>query len=131
MIKNIVPRFVIVTLIALVLISVMNAVAAGNIVPPTRLDDQSFVITVADFTPAACTGLGLTNVVTGSSFLFGTAGNDLILGSGGADWIFAFGGDDCIVSGGGDDRIWGGSGTNVCIGGPGNDTFTQCETEFQ
>lgn len=126
------PRFVMIMLITLILLSAVNAVAAGNVVPPTRLDDERIAITIDDFTPAACSSLGLTNVLTGSGLIFGTAGNDLILGSNNVDWIFALGGNDCIVGGGGDDWIVGGAGTDVCIGGPGNnDTFTQCETQNQ
>jgi Ca2+-binding RTX toxin-like protein len=131
MMKRFFPRLVILTLIALVVISVLSAVAAGNIVPVTRLDEDIFAVTIGDFTPAACSGLGVTNLVTGNTFIFGTNGNDLILAGSGVDWIFALGGADCIVGGGGNDIIWAGGGTDVCIGGPGTDTFNQCETEIQ
>ena len=129
--KRHLPRFVIVVLMALILMSAVNAVAAGNIVPPTRLDDQRIAITIGDFTPAACSSLGLTNILTGSGFIFGTTGNDLILGGNTGDLILGFGGNDCIVGGGSDDLILGGGGTDVCIGGTGSDNFNQCETQIQ
>jgi len=129
MMKNNMPRLFLVILIALIMVSVMSAVAAGIVVPPTRLDDQSFAITIGDFTPADCSSMSLNNVVTGSGLIFGTAGNDLILGGGTGDLIFSLGGGDCLVGGGGDDFMFGGGGTDVCIGGPGNDSFNQCETQ--
>ena len=129
--QKFIPRIVFVTLTALILLSVISAASAGNVVPVTRLDDQTFAITISDFTPAACASLGLTNIEIDSGLFTGTNGDDLIFASNGADWIFGLGGNDCIVGGGGDDRIWGGGGTDVCIGGPGNDTFNQCETEIQ
>jgi Ca2+-binding RTX toxin-like protein len=128
--KRLFPRFVFLMLIVLVLVSAVNAVAAGNFVPVTRLGEYSRPTTISDFTPESCSSLGITNIVTGSGVFFGTAGNDLILGSSSGDWIFDFGGgNDCIVGGGGDDWLWGGPGTDVCIGRPGNDAFTQCETQ--
>jgi Ca2+-binding RTX toxin-like protein len=120
-------------LITLILLSAVNAVAAGNVVPPTRLDDDRIAITIGDFTPAACAAIpGLTNIITGSGWLiFGTAGNDLIFADSAVNWIFAADGNDCIVGGGSDDWIVGGPGTDVCIGGPGTDTFNQCEPGIQ
>jgi hypothetical protein len=131
MMKRFLPRFFAVMLITLILMSAMNAVAAGNIVPVTRLDDVRLAITTSDFTPAACSSLGATNIVTGTGFIFGTNASDLIMGSNQGDWIFGFGGNDCIVGGGGDDLILGSGDTDVCIGGPGNDSFNQCETQTQ
>jgi Ca2+-binding RTX toxin-like protein len=118
-------------LIALVLISAVNAVAAGNIVPITSLDEYSRPTTTADFTPAQCSAIAPVNIVTGAGLIVGTAGDDLILGSNSGEWIFGLGGDDCILGGGGDDLILAGAGTDVCIGGNGNDTFNQCETQNQ
>jgi Ca2+-binding RTX toxin-like protein len=120
-------------LITLILLSAVNAVAAGNIVPPTRLDDNRIAITIDDFTPAACRTIpGPTDIITGSGFLIiGTAGDDLIFGDSTVNWIFGTDGNDCIVGGGGNDWIVGGPGTDVCIGGPGNDTFSQCEPAIQ
>ncbi|MCC6301082.1 MAG: hypothetical protein IT314_17470 [Anaerolineales bacterium] len=131
MITKIFPRLVLITLATLIRISVFSAVAAGNIVPVTRLDEDNFAVTIGDFTPAACSSLGVTNIVTGNGFIFGASGNDLILAGGNADWTFSFGGADCIVGGGGGDAIFAGAGRDVCIGGPGTDSFNQCETEIQ
>ncbi|MCC7118428.1 MAG: hypothetical protein IT310_07890 [Anaerolineales bacterium] len=129
--KRLLPRLLVITLIALALMSAFSVLAAGNTVPVTRLDDQSFTLTLDDLAPSACAGLGLTNLVTSSGLVFGTAGNDLILSGGSGDWIFAMGGDDCVVGGGGNDSIFGGVDTDVCIGGLGTDSFNQCETPIQ
>ena len=126
-----VPRLMGLTLIFLVMFSVMSAAAAGIVVPPTRIDDQRMVITADDLAPSACASIPLTNIVTGSGWIFGTNGNDLILTSSAGDLIFGLDGDDCIVSGGGADTIFAGNGNDVCIGGPGNDSFFQCETQIQ
>jgi Ca2+-binding RTX toxin-like protein len=134
MMKKALPRLIVVTLIALILSSVMNTVAAGNSVPATRLADRRFSITPSDLAPAACTGMSLTNIVNTTGFLgimWGTNGNDLILGGNGGDVILALNGDDCILGGGGGDSIYAGDGTDVCIGGPGNDSFNQCEAQTQ
>lgn len=131
--RPIIPRFVIVGLIALVVFSVVSAAAAGISVPNKRLADQSFGITANNLKPAACGALNLTNLVTGSGFISGTNQNDLILGSSGADFIYGGDGDDCIIGGGGDDNLVGGNGTDVCVGGPGTDGFPfgGCETQIQ
>lgn len=131
MIAKRLPRLMWLALIALILLSVMNAAAAGIVVPSTRLDDLRTAITVDDLAPPACASLSLTSLVTGSGWIFGTTGNDLILTSGAGDLIFGFEGNDCIVSGGGGDTIFAGNGNDVCIGGPGTDTFYQCEVQSQ
>jgi Ca2+-binding RTX toxin-like protein len=119
-------------LITLILLSAVNAVAAGNVVPSTRLDDNRISITISDFTPPACAAIPGLTLITGSGWwIFGTAGNDLIFADSAVNWIFAGDGNDCIVGGGGDDWIVGGAGTDVCIGGPGTDTFSQCEPGIQ
>lgn len=118
-------------LITLILVSSVTAVAATNTVPATRVTDQIRSVGVNDLKPSACAALSLTNLVTGTGSLTGTAGNDLILASSSADTIDGLGGDDCILGGGGDDLITGGPGTDVCIGGPGTDIFATCETEIQ
>jgi Ca2+-binding RTX toxin-like protein len=134
MIQKFIPRIVFVTLTALILLSAINAAAAGNVVPVTWLDDRRFSITTNDLAPAACGGISLTNIVTTTGFLgimWGTGGNDLILGRNAGDMILGLGGNDCILGGGGNDDIYGGGGTDVCIGGPGTDSFDQCETQTQ
>lgn len=117
------------SLLALILATAVTAVAATNRVPFTRLTNQSKYIGINDFKPYACGGTSLTNLVSGSGTLTGTAGNDLILGSSGVDVIDGLGGNDCIVGGGGDDQITGGDGNDVCLSGDGYDVFTSCEVE--
>lgn len=95
-------------LFALILVSVLTAVAATNTVPASHISKNIFPIGPNDLKPPACAGLYLTNIVTGSGVINGTSGNDLILGGPGADTINGNGGDDC------------------CVGGGGNNTFTGC-----
>jgi hypothetical protein len=118
-------------LLALILVSITSAFAAGLSVPASNVGQHSVPITAEDIKPAACAALYLTNIVSGSGALTGTAGNDLIIGSAGADTIDGLGGDDCILGGIGDDVITGSDGIDICIGGPGTDTFTTCESENQ
>jgi Ca2+-binding RTX toxin-like protein len=115
-------------LVVLILISIGSAVAATNTVPSSRLTDQRRAITANDLKPAACAGLNLTTVITGSGLIQGTNGNDLLLGSAGDDKLQGKAGDDCIIGGGGMDDFNGTNGTDVCIGLGGDDTFLQCET---
>ena len=140
-------------LVVLVLVSVLTAAAAANIVPVTRADDLSLGARTADqLKPSQCT-MALTNIVicTGTAICFGTVANDLILGTAGNDagltgLIFDIGGDDCILGGAGNDELYGvggndiilggdgndtingGAGTDICYGGAGTDTFSNCET---
>jgi len=124
-------RFLTFSLIALMLITTLTAVAATNTIPPTRADTEMISFQINHLRPSACAGLSLTTLITGSGTLTGTAGNDLILASSGIDTIDGLGGDDCIVGGGGDDNITGGDGSDICVGGAGNDVFTTCEGEVQ
>jgi len=124
-------RFLIFGLIALIIISTMTAVAAGNTVPSTRVDSKVISFNINHLRPSACTGLTLTNLITGSGTLTGTAINDLIVASSSIDTIDGADGNDCIVGGGGDDIIDGGAGNDICVGGPGTDTFINCETQIQ
>lgn len=124
-------RFLIPGLLAMIIITTMTAVAATNTVPSTRVADRPISFNINHLKPAACAGINVTSLITGSGTITGTEGNDLILGSFGADTIDGIGGNDCILGGGGDDMITGGDGTDVCIGGPGNDTLATCESEIQ
>ncbi|MBU4457044.1 MAG: hypothetical protein KKA65_06095 [Nanoarchaeota archaeon] len=131
MITRILHRLALFGLIALILASVITAVAAANTVPPSRLTNQSRPITANDLKPPQCAALNLTAIVVGNGVFSGTNANELILGGPNADTIDGRAGKDCILGGGGDDYIDGGAHTDVCIGGPGNDTFFRCETEIQ
>ena len=115
----------------LILASVVSAFAAGISVPSSNVGSESIPVSAEDIKPPACSALSLTNIVSGSGTLTGTAGNDLIIGSAGADNIDGLGGDDCILGGGGDDTIIGGDGNDVCIGSSGTDTFDTCESAIQ
>ena len=117
------------SLLILILVGAVTAIAATNTVPPTRIASQIDTININDLKPAACASTHLTNLVSGSGTLIGTDGNDLILGSSGADVINGLGGSDCIIGGGGVDQINGGDGNDVCLSGIGNDIFTSCEVE--
>jgi len=122
-------RLILYSIVALILVSAVTAIAATNTVPSTRIASQVNSIKVNDLKPAACASTNLTNLVSGSGTLTGTPGNDLILGSSGVDMIDGLGGNDCIVGGGGDDQINGGDGNDVCLSGTGNDIFISCEVE--
>jgi hypothetical protein len=118
-------------LFTLMVVSVVSAFAAGISVPASNVGQQSVPVTAEDIKPAACGALYLTNIVSGSGALTGTAANDLIIGSAGADTIDGAGGDDCILSSGGDDILAGSAGNDICLGGVGNDIFIDCEVESQ
>ncbi len=117
--------------LALILISIVSAFAAGISVPSSNIGAQSVPVTAEELKPPACGALYLTNIVSGSGTLTGTSANDLIIGSVEADMIDGLGGNDCILGGSGDDLIAGSDGLDVCLGGPGNDVFTTCESENQ
>ena len=127
-------------------LGVINAFAAVNTVPSTRVDDDSINITANDLKPSDCNSLNLTNIVVAGN---GTAANDLILGTSGNDNLRGSDGDDCIVGGGGndtlqgqknddivlgqdgDDSLRGNQDTDICDGGPGTDSgHNSCETEL-
>ena len=118
-------------LIGMILISIVSAFAAGITMPYSNVDQRSISVTAEDLKPAACGGLYLTNIISGSGVITGTSANDLIIGSAGVDTIDGLGGDDCILGSQGDDLITGNDGNDICIGGPGTDIFTTCEVENQ
>lgn len=124
-------RLVVLGLLTLIVVSAASAFAAGISMPASNVGLESVPVTAEDLKPAACTGLYVTNIVSGSGALTGTASNDLIIGSAGADTIDGLGGDDCILAGSGDDLITGNDGIDICVGGSGTDTFTTCESEDQ
>ena len=113
--------------LALILVSITSAFAAGISVPASNVGQRSIAVTAEEIKPAACAGLFLTNIVSGSGTLMGTSANDLIIGGAGADSIDSGSGTDCILGGDGDDLITGGDGNDVCLGGLGIDVFITCE----
>ncbi|MBL8102585.1 MAG: hypothetical protein JNM02_08660 [Anaerolineales bacterium] len=124
-------RLIIFGLVALIVITSMTAVAATNTIPSTRIDSQNLMYNINHLKPAACAGISVTNLVSGSGMLTGSEGNDLIIGGSGVDEINGLGGNDCILGGGGDDLFTGGDGNDVCVGGAGTDLFAGCEGEIQ
>ena len=123
-------QFMFAGMMLLLLASVMSAMAATNVVAPSGLGEFSESVTINDLKPSECSGLDLTNLITGSGTISGTLKNDLILGSAGADTISGEGGDDCIFGGGGNDNLYGGPGNDVCLGGSGVDSMdATCEAQ--
>ena len=119
--------------LALILVGIGSALAAGNSVAPSGMRDQNFAITPNDLKPPECSGSTVTNLVVGSGTFDRTNQNDLILGSSGPDTIRGRQGNDCILGGGGDDDLQGDQGgRDVCIGGPGTDTADgTCEITYE
>jgi Ca2+-binding RTX toxin-like protein len=111
--------------------SVVWSIAASNVIPQTRIDDDKRTIGVNDLKPSSCSAITVTNKVTGSGTINGTNASDLILGGSAVDSISGANSADCLLGGDGNDSLNGGNGTDVCIGGPGTDTFASCETQIQ
>lgn len=124
-------KFAFLGLVALILVSAATAFAAGITVSPSNAGQESVPVTAEDLKPAACDGITLTQVISGSGTFTGTSENDLLIGSPGSDSIDGLGGDDCILGGGGDDSLTGNEGADICLGGPDIDTFFTCEGESQ
>jgi Ca2+-binding RTX toxin-like protein len=122
MIARICSHVAVFGLLALAVVSLIAASAAGNTIAHTNLGSRVFTIDANALKPRACAGLHLSSIVSGSGTLNGNTGNTLILGSAGDDTITGQDGNDCIVGGGGADTLDGGGGNDVLIGGPGGDT---------
>ena len=129
----IVPAFLLSAMI--VMASTVFALAANNVVPTTRLTDQSIPVTADRLKPAACSAITLTAIVycpAGGGTCNGTDSSELVIGSAADDDIQSGKGDDCILGAGGNDSIRGEQNEDVCIGGPGTDSFhPTCETQMQ
>jgi len=129
-------RFAFVLLAGIISFSVIRAVAASNVVPPTSLADQSSIITVNDLKPSDCSAITLTAIFycpTDGSQCNATDASELVIGTSAGDDIRSGKGDDCILGGGGGDSIRGEQDIDVCIGGPGTDSFpgNSCDTQIQ
>src|SRR3970040_1423280 len=107
--------------LAIGLAGTMAAYAAATTVPSTRMDEDNLSISANDLKPAACSGINLTNIVTGGGLIFGSGGADLVLGGAGGDLVFALSGDDCILTGSGNDTIFAGAGKDRVIDRSGED----------
>jgi len=143
-------RMAAVLLASLAVLSAVNALAAANSVPATRVGQSNHPVTLQQLAPPECASIagGLTSLIAGSGTIDGNNGNSLILGSAGDDLIRARQGNDCVVGGGGnddlrgnqgtdvlvggsgDDALNGGQGSDICYGGSGTDTATTCEIEY-
>jgi Ca2+-binding RTX toxin-like protein len=113
-------------LLTIILISVVTALAANNIVPVTRLTDQSSAVPASALAPPECDSIrnSLAAIIEcGGGICNGTNANELIFGTAGSDIIDGKNGEDCIVGGSGDDALSGDNGNDVLVGGPGSDTL--------
>jgi Ca2+-binding RTX toxin-like protein len=115
-------RLIALGILTLLLFSAVTAIAAANTVPATLLDHRTLFANLNDLKPSACGGIFVTNLITGTGTIIGTAANDLVLASSTVDSIDGLDGDDCIVGGGEND---------ICLGGLGSDIFISCEVETQ
>jgi Ca2+-binding RTX toxin-like protein len=119
-------KIILLVLLVLFIMSVATALAAANIVPVTRLSDQSRGMFASDLAPPECNSIraGLEAVVVCSGGnCDGSNANELILGTAGNDVIDGKNGDDCVVGGEGDDVLYGYNDNDVLVGGPGIDTM--------
>jgi Ca2+-binding RTX toxin-like protein len=117
-------KIVLIVLLALITMGVVSALAAGNIVPVTRLMDQSRGIIASELAPPECNSIRATLetvIVCSGGNCSGSNANELMLGTPGSDVIDGKNGDDCIVGGGSDDTLTGDNGNDVLVGGPGSD----------
>ena len=118
--------FTIIIFLTLILISVITVLAAANVVPETRLMDQSTPLPASVIAPPECDSIryNLTAIVVcAGGYCTGSNANDLILGTTGDDFIDGKNGDDCIVGGNGNDQLYGDNDNDVLVGGPGIDTL--------
>lgn len=111
------PKLVMGALLALVAISMFNASAAANTVPPTNAGLSTTTFMISLIAPPECAGMGLTRIQVGGSG--GGGGNALILGTAASETLSGGGGRDCIVAGGGSDVLNGQGGNDVLLSGPG------------
>ena len=120
-------NLVLIVLLTLVLVSVVSALAATNVVPVTHLSGQTSEITAREMAPPECDSIRNTledYFVCSSTTCNGNGNtNELILGTAGDDTIDGKNGDDCIVGGGGNDALYRGNGNDVLVGGPGSDNL--------
>ena len=128
-------RLAFILFVGLLVFSVVFAFAANNVVPPTRLSDQSSIVTANQLKPPACSAIQLTAVLvcpTAGGPCTGTNASELVIGSTVDDEIDAGKGDDCILGGKGSDTIKGEQHLDVCVGGPDTDSFhLSCEITVQ
>ena len=146
-------KLIMLILLLLIILGAGSALAAANIVPPTRIGGYfGPAITPNDLKPPECSAIHVDQIITGSgtingpnnssSLILGSSGDDVItasnsgqpglypnciMGGAGNDRIYGRKHDEIILGGPGDDYIDGGGGYDICYGGGGNDTFVNCE----
>ena len=94
-----------------------------NTVKTSGLGASRTAITPNQLKPAACAGVNLTHIVTGSGVFAVTSSNNLVLASAGTDTITLLAGNNCVDAG---------AGTNICIASPlitGN-VYINCSVEL-
>lgn len=126
MMRRKMSKLLLLALVILIFYSMAFAFAGNVAVPPSRVDEELFTVTVSDLVPDECSSLRsvITAVIVCSGGnCNGSSANELILGTAGNDAIDGKNGFDCIVGGDGDDNLNGGNDDDVLIGGNGNDTL--------
>jgi Ca2+-binding RTX toxin-like protein len=124
MITRTLSRLALFGLVALILASVITAVATANSVPDTYRTNQDLGARTANqLKPTECDALNLTNIVLcpAAGTCSGTGNNDLILDTASGHTIDAGNGADCVLGGAGNDTISGQGGNDVLLGGDGDD----------
>jgi len=124
--KKRIGLFTFVILLTIILISAITVLAAANIVPETRLMDQSSALPASVIAPPECDSIryNLTAIVTCTGGnCSGSNASELMLGTTGNDIIDGKNGDDCIVGGDGNDTLYGDNDNDILVGGPGIDTL--------
>lgn len=157
---NKVGGMILISLLLVVVISVITAVSATNIVSGSRADEVNNGISPNDLKPTECAGINVQNVIDFAGGEAPTGNNDLILGDEDVNVLHGLfhnlDGNDCIVGGAGNDGFWfiltlglaggpgndvilggpgddyllGGPGEDYCYGGGGNDTYFNCEHQW-
>jgi hypothetical protein len=108
MVLDLIRRMGLAGIATVLVICAVWGLTASNTVPSTHAGQYSEAITPDQLKPAACAGITLTNLVTGSGTITGTNRSNLILGSSGDDTLGSNGvgqGPDCCVGGGGTDTF--------------------------
>lgn len=99
----------------LVIAGLLSVTTASNTVPTSRLGSRTTSTGISELRPPACSGMTLTNLVTGTGNVNGTNGNDLVLGGRGTKAVNGKAGDDCLLGGVDATSVDGGAGSDVCI----------------
>ncbi|MBK7329785.1 MAG: hypothetical protein IPI85_12085 [Dehalococcoidia bacterium] len=141
------PRLAAGSLVALVAVSIFNAAAATNTVPPTNAGLTDTALLISQIAPPQCAGMGLTRIQVGGGGGGGGERADprvvlernafrrrwgrLHRRRGGSDTLNGQGGNDVLISGPGFiDFLNGGGGNDTCYGAGFLNWPTSCETYY-